>query len=87
MIRTETTSGVIVYRHGNDINGNPRYFVHYLELGLTDHISTEATRAAGLRIFHGRAFGGGYTFTSYGIDESVKGIMRTLARYGISNLA
>ena len=54
-----------VYRYTSDINGNPRYIVHYLAIGLPDHVATAATRRAGFRIFHGRAFGGGFIFQSY----------------------
>ena len=68
-----------VYLFTNDVNGNPRYLVHFLAIGLADHVATDKTRKAGLRIFHGRAFGGGFVFQSYNIHESMAHILKTLA--------
>lgn len=77
-VKIEGYEPIPVYRHGNDINGNPRYFVHYLALGLKSYSSTAKTRKAGLRIFHGRAFGGGYTFTSDNVDRTIQHIIKIL---------
>jgi len=68
-----------VYCFGNDFNGNPRYIVHYLDIGLADHVASEKTRAAGLRLFHGRAFGGGFTFTSYDVKSELAFILKKLS--------
>ena len=70
---------VSCYRYTNDTNGNPRYIVHYLAIGLDDYYATVKTRKAGLKIFHGRAFGGGFIFQSYNIHESMRHILKTLA--------
>ena len=68
-----------VYRHPElDVNGNPRYFIHFMELGLDDYVSTKETRKAGLKKYKGRLFGGGYIFSSYNPSESVKRIMQIL---------
>jgi len=52
-----------------DVNGNPLYFVHYLDLGLDKYESTKLTRKAGLRKFTGKEYGGGFTFQSYNIAD------------------
>ena len=77
-VQTEKYGEVVVYRYGNDVNGNPRYLVHYLMIDLPDHVSTDKTRQAGLTRYHGRAFGGGYRFTSYNIEATVNRILDIL---------
>ena len=78
LTRYETKQGIAVYKHTSDVNGNPRYIVSWLELGLPDYVATAKTRRAGLRKFTGQAFGGGFIFSSYNIDESMKRILEIL---------
>lgn len=71
MARTETvrTKSGIEYeftRTTNDVNGNGRYIVHFLALGLKSHEATKATRRAGLKKYNGRAYGGGFIFQASG---------------------
>lgn len=57
---------ITAYRTTNDVNGNPRYIIHFLALGLKDHESTTKTRRAGFRkLPNCRAFGGGFTFQAH----------------------
>jgi len=56
-------------RINNDVNGNPRYVVHYLEL-LKDSESGYVTainnsRTLGGRKFHNKQYGGGIVFSTY----------------------
>lgn len=51
---------------GYDTNGNARYLVHFLTLGLRAHQANATTRKAGLRIYHGKLFGGGFSFQGGG---------------------
>jgi len=67
-----------VTRITNDINGNPRYVVHYLALGLPEYKATNKTRRAGLTKYRGKSFGGGFVFQSYNIDASLNFIMEAL---------
>jgi len=67
----------------NDVNGNPRYVLHFLklnsdaELDAADWIDTGAkyalalarARALGGRKFHNKQFGGGIVFQSYNLRE------------------
>ncbi len=57
------------YRIGNDINGNPRYVVSWLSLGLRNYASNNLTKKAGLRKYKSKLFGGGFVFTSYNIQS------------------
>lgn len=67
-----------VHRVKNDGNGNPRYVVHYLALGLTTYESTKKTRAAGLKLYRGRDFGGGFVFSSYNTEYTLERILEVL---------
>lgn len=67
-----------LYRVNNDVNGNPRYVIHFLALGLKDYKSTKATRDAGLSIYRGKWFGGGFVFTSYNVQDSLEWILDQL---------
>ena len=50
-------------RVNNDSNGNPRFVVHYLSLGLDDYVSISKF---GLDKYRAKWFGGGYVFSYYG---------------------
>jgi len=62
----------------NDVNGNSRYVVHFLDLGLDKYESTKQTRDAGLAKYRGRDFGGGFAFQSYNLNLSIKRILKAL---------
>ena len=49
-------------RINNDVNGNPRYAVHYLQLAETYERALYLGRKLGGRKFHNRQFGGGIAF-------------------------
>lgn len=53
---------VKIYRANNDVNGNPRFVIHFLDLGLKEYEATNATRKAGIRKYKGKDFGGGFWF-------------------------
>jgi hypothetical protein len=75
-------------RINNDVNGNPRYVVHFYEL-LNDgegeglnilerfDLVVKKSRKVGGKIYRGKDFGGGIVFQSYDIQTTinkVKGI-------------
>lgn len=73
--RTITTTNGNTYDFwaiDNDVNGNPRYLVHFLQLGLKSFNGTKETRAVGLKVYKGKMFGGGFVFTSYSLEQSAK---------------
>lgn len=72
--KTITVNGeeLTVYRIDNDYNGNPRYVIHFLSLGLKDYESTKLTRKAGLKIYRAKWFGGGFVIQSYSIERDVE---------------
>jgi hypothetical protein len=56
-------------RINNDINGNPRYVVHFLQLADTYERALYLGRKLGGRKFHNKQFGGGIAFQSYNTDQ------------------
>lgn len=56
-------------RVNNDVNGNPRFVVHYLQLADTYERALYLSRQLGGRKFHNKQYGGGIAFQSYNIDK------------------
>lgn len=71
-------SYVQVFRISNDVNGNPRYLIHYLNLGLEIYESTKQTRKAGFKIYRGKNFDGGFVFSSYSVESDINQMYKML---------
>lgn len=74
-------------RINNDVNGNPRYVTHYLNLlsddekynrGLTIDeeyaLALSKARKIGGKKYHTKQFGGGIVFQSYNTNDLIKSI-------------
>jgi hypothetical protein len=66
----------------NDLNGNPRFVVHFLDLlnegerqGLdvlqSFDLAVKKARKVGGKVYRGKDFGGGIVFQSYNIQETI----------------
>jgi hypothetical protein len=64
-------------RINNDINGNPRYVVHFLQLADTYERALYLGRKLGGRKFHNKQFGGGIAFQSYNTEYLAQKIKET----------
>lgn len=69
-------------RINNDVNGNPRYVVSFLDLltvsdtnGLNIdqkfNLALQKARKVGGKMYRGKDFGGGIVFTSYNLLETI----------------
>jgi hypothetical protein len=56
-------------RINNDINGNPRFVVHYLQLADSYERALFLSRQLGGRKYHNKQYGGGIAFQSYNTDK------------------
>lgn len=56
------------FRILNDNNGNPRYVVHFLDLGIE---LEDYGKIKGLTKYRAKWFGGGYVFQSYSIKDDI----------------
>jgi hypothetical protein len=81
-------------RVNNDVNGNPRYVVHFLAFTSADDLSEyrgldkitqkynlalARARKLGGRKFHNKQFGGGIVFCTYNLRDLCEKINLTLA--------
>ena len=64
-----------VYRVNNCRNGNPRYVIHYLELGDTYETALAKARGLGGKAYRAKWFGGGIVFSSYALEKELRALM------------
>lgn len=88
-----STGSVDWVKVAHDVNGNPRYVCHFLNLltpqerewkiDLSSKYVTACKRAnkIGGRKFHNKQYGGGIVFQSYSLEETEQAIARALKEY------
>lgn len=59
-------------RVNNDVNGNPRYVFHFLNLADTYERALFLAKKIGGRKFHNKQYGGGIAIQSYNIDKDIE---------------
>ena len=64
------------YRIDNDINGNPRYLIHYLYIASNFDEALKISRKIGGKKYRSKRFSGGIVFQSYNVQEDLKQIIR-----------
>jgi hypothetical protein len=62
----------------HDYNGNPRYVVHYLSLGVE---LNDYGRVPGLKKYRAKWFGGGYVFQSYNLESDLRWALHQVKRF------
>ena len=81
-------------RINNDVNGNPRYVCHFLNLNTLAEIdanpwidtstkyalAVKRANTIGGRKYHNRQYGGGIVFQSYSIDELARHVSEVTER-------
>jgi hypothetical protein len=55
-------------RINNDVNGNPRFVIHFLQLSDSYERALYLARQLGGKKFHNKQYGGGIVFQSYNTD-------------------
>jgi hypothetical protein len=61
-------------RIDNDINGNPRYVCHFLNIADNYERAVKMANKIGGRKYHTKKYGGGIVFQSYNTDDLKKHI-------------
>lgn len=56
-------------RVNNDVNGNPRYVCHYLNIADNYEAAVKLANTIGGRKYHTKSYGGGIVFQSYNIQD------------------
>ena len=69
--QTANINGNVIkyWRINNDINGNPRYVVHFLSIAPTYDEAIEKARKIGGKKYNSAKFGGGIVFQSYNLGQ------------------
>lgn len=56
-------------RINNDVNGNPRYVCHFLNISDDYSRAVKLANKIGGRKFHNKQYGGGIVFQSYNLEN------------------
>ena len=73
--RLEQEFGFSVYRVGNDINGNPRYVIHFLAFSDDYDKAKKIANGLGFSAYRAKWFGGGFVGQSYNLENTIEQII------------
>jgi hypothetical protein len=59
-------------RINNDVNGNPRYVFHFLELADNYDEALKLAKKIGGKKFHNKQYGGGIVVQSYNLHKEIE---------------
>lgn len=79
-VETVTVNGneIEAFRIDNDNNGNPRYVVHFSDLGVSLWDYDSINKLYGFSKYRAKWFGGGVVFQSYNIVETLEWAVETV---------
>ena len=63
-------------RVNNDVNGNPRYIIHFLDVADTYNEALNISRKIGGKKYRGKDFGGGIIIQSYSLHTDLEHIIK-----------
>ena len=63
---------ITIYSIDNDVNGNPRYVLHYLALADSYNKAISIIKNIGGRSYGAKWFGGGVVFSSYSVESDLE---------------
>ncbi len=66
-------------RINSDVNGNPRYVIHFLNVAGDYDTALKIARKVGGKKFHNKQYGGGIVFQSYSLPETSAALNRAIA--------
>lgn len=67
-------------RVNNDVNGNPRYVCHFLNIASDYDTAVKMANKIGGKRFHNKQYGGGIVFQSYNIYSTEQDILKLAGR-------
>lgn len=65
-------------RVNSDVNGNPRYAIHFLNIADNYERAIKLANKLGGRKYHTKSYGGGIVFQSYNLDGTKRAIINLL---------
>jgi hypothetical protein len=75
MFTTNNTTQIDWTRISNDINGNPRFVCHFLEIANDYQTAAKLANTIGGRKYNKKNYGGGIVFQSYNIADTAKKVL------------
>lgn len=72
----KTVEGIPFWRVKNDVNGNPRYVVHFLNFAPDYETAKKRANAIGFSVYRGRDFGGCFVGQSYSLPDTARAIKK-----------
>ena len=73
--RKETAQGIDFWRVDSDVNGNPRYVFHFLELARDYESALKQAHKIGGSKYRAKWFGGGIVIQSYNLTDTADSIL------------
>jgi hypothetical protein len=79
------TTDITLTRINNDVNGNPRYVVHFLmfitpkdtgDISDKYDLAVKRAKAIGGKKYHTKSYGGGIVFQSHNTNELTESIVK-----------
>lgn len=72
------TSQINFTRIDNDVNGNPRYVCHFLNINGDYDTAVAMAKKIGGKRYHNKRYGGGIVFQSYNIADTERRILELI---------
>ena len=75
--KVSTELGTDFFRVNNDINGNPRYVIHFLAFADNYEKARKIANSIGFSVYRGKQFGGGFVGQSYNLESTAADIIHS----------
>ena len=74
-VTLSNNENITVTRVNDDIYGNPRYVIHYLDIADTYSEALKFSRKVGGKMYTAKWYGGGIVFQSYVLKDDLEYLM------------
>lgn len=75
-VTLSNNESINVTRVNDDIYGNPRYVIHYLDIADTYSEALRISRKIGGKMYTAKWYGGGIVFQSYTLKDDLEYLMK-----------
>ena len=65
-------------RVNNDVNGNPRYVLHFLAFSNDYAEAHRLANRAGFKVYRGKDYGGGFVTQSYSLEDTARFVLEVI---------
>ena len=75
-VTLSNNESINITRVNDDIYGNPRYVIHYLDIADTYSEALRISRKIGGKMYTAKWYGGGIVFQSYTLQDDLEYLMK-----------